>query len=148
MKKTTNNGRKTFTSTLFLLLFAFGLISGITTAQDKNGYKVLKYNTGISNGKDKEITNLFNGDRRTIVQLTLRENRQLGFHSVKEPITIYCITGKGELIIGDESKSEKVKLEPGSYVTIESDVLHNVTADPEISILLVKFTEGKADHDE
>lgn len=99
----------------------------------------LNLQTKISDGKDKEVTPLFDGDRRKIIQITLRNEVILNAHKAAEPITIQCVAGKGLLIVGEEK--EEVELKEGVLVTIEPNIVHEIRALSEVSVLLTKFTE-------
>jgi quercetin dioxygenase-like cupin family protein len=95
--------------------------------------------TNIGEGRDKEITPLFDGERRKIIQITLRNKSVLDAHKAAEPITIQCVAGKGKLIVGEEK--EEVELQKGVLVTIEPNVVHEIRATPKVSVLLTKFKE-------
>ena len=99
----------------------------------------LNLQTKIGDGKDKEVTPLFDGDRRKIVQITLRNKAILDAHKAAEPITIQCVAGKGLLIVGEEK--EEVELKEGMLVTIEPNVVHEIRALSKVSVLLTKFKE-------
>ena len=99
----------------------------------------LNLQTKIGDGKDKEVTPLFDGERRKIVQITLRNKAVLDAHKAAEPITIQCIAGKGLLIVGEEK--EEVELKEGVLVTIEPNVVHEIRALSKVSVLLTKFKE-------
>ena len=108
-------------------------------AQTKDDYTILNYETEIGDGTDKEVKMLFEGERRKIVQLTLRNEMRLEQHSVKEPFILQCIAGKGELIIGEGETAESIELLPGAFVTVEANVMHDVVSQPAISILLIRL---------
>ena len=99
----------------------------------------LNLQTKIGDGKDKEVTPLFDGERRKIVQITLRNKAVLDAHKAAEPITIQCVAGKGLLIVGEEK--EEVELKEGMLVTIEPNVVHEIRALSKVSVLLTKFKE-------
>jgi len=84
---------------LIVLLLTIILITNNTIAQTKSPYKVIEVKTRITEGKDKEVNMLFEGEKRKIAQLTLQNDANLRWHCVAEPITIYCIIGEGELLI-------------------------------------------------
>ncbi|MBK6587744.1 MAG: hypothetical protein IPM21_00285 [Acidobacteria bacterium] len=107
-------------------------------SQERNMQK-LNLQTKIGDGKDKEVTPLFDGDRRKIVQITLRNKAILDAHKAAEPITIQCVAGKGLLIVGEEK--EEVELKVGVLVTIEPNVVHEIRALSKVSVLLTKFKE-------
>jgi len=100
----------------------------------------LNLQTKIGDGKDKEVTPLFDGERRKIVQITLRNKAILDAHKAAEPITIQCVAGKGLLIVGEEK--EEVELKEGVLVTIEPNVVHEIRALSKVSVLLTKFKEN------
>ncbi len=97
----------------------------------------LNLQTEIGQGKDIESNLLFDGARRKIMQITLRQNAVMKAHKAAEPITIQCVAGTGELI--DLFKNEIYKLSQGILITVEPEVVHEVRALPEVSILLTKF---------
>ncbi len=99
----------------------------------------LNLQTEIGEGKDTEVSLLFDGVRRKIMQITLRRNAVLKAHQAAEPITIQCVAGAGDLL--DVSVSEIHKLSPGILITVEAQVVHEVRALPEVSILLTRFKE-------
>ena len=108
-------------------------------AQTKDNYTILNFDTEIGDGEDKEVKILFEGERRKIAQLTLRNETPLGPHSVKEPFILQCIAGKGELIIGDGENAESIELLPGTFVTVEANVMHDVVSQPAILIILIRL---------
>ena len=98
--------------------------------------QILPLLTSIDPGKDKQVERLFDGPRRKIIQITLRNGAVLSAHKASVPITIQCIAGAGVLSAGDA----RTDLTPGTLVTIEPDVIHEVTALPAVSILVTQFT--------
>jgi quercetin dioxygenase-like cupin family protein len=141
MKNIKVNFWKVFFPMLIVLLLAINLLTNNTIAQTKNSYKVIEVKNQITEGKDKEVNMLFEGERRKIAQLTLRNEANLRWHSVAEPITIHCIVGEGELLIKNEEKTDTVKLLPGTFVTLESLVDHDVVGRPIVSILLIRYLD-------
>ncbi len=126
------------TAIIGICLSIFTVVGVYVRGKEKNMH-VLDLQKSIGAGKDKEIKPLFDGNRRKIVQITLRSNAVLEAHKAAEPITIQCIAGNGTLIVGD--KKEKVELKEGVLVTIEPNIIHEIRSAPEVSILLTKFTE-------
>lgn len=137
------NLRSKFLDYFLFAAVSFLVASFISTAelnaQTEDFYKVLKINHEITEGKSKEVKPLFEGDRRKIVQLTLRNEMRSDFHSVDEPITIECVAGEGELMIKVGDKTDKIDLHPGTYITITSDVMHDVIGKPSVSIILTRY---------
>ena len=99
----------------------------------------LNLQTEIGQGKDIESRLLFDGARRKIIQITLRQYAVLKAHQAAEPITIQCVAGEGDLL--NVTNKEIYKLSPGVLTTVEAEVVHEVRALPEVSILLTKFKE-------
>ncbi len=99
--------------------------------------KKLNLQTEIEAGKDIESHVLFDGAQRKIMQITLRRNQIMKAHKAAEPITIQCVAGRGELL--DVSNNETHELLPGVLITVEPEIIHEVRALPEVSILLSKF---------
>jgi len=141
MKKVQQNLLKTISFIVISFFFAAAIFLNDTNAQTKEHYKVLDIKNEINSGKDKEIKMLFEGERRKIVQLTLRNGKNLEGHSAKEPIVIQCVAGEGELIIKNAEESNTIKLLPGTFVTVESNVMHDVIAKSFVSILLIRFLD-------
>lgn len=81
---------------------------------------------------------LFEGPRRKLIQITLRNGAVLAKHTAPAPIAIQGLAGKGTLFVGHER--EEVALEPGVLVTLEPNVLHEIQASPAVSFLLTQFT--------
>ena len=124
---------------LGICLTASLVVISYVEGQEKNMQK-LNLQTKIGDGKDKEVTPLFDGDRRKIIQITLRNKAILDAHKAAEPITIQCVAGKGLLIVGEEK--EEVELKEGVLVTIEPNVVHEIRALSKVSVLLTKFKEN------
>jgi quercetin dioxygenase-like cupin family protein len=98
----------------------------------------LSLQTQIGEGKDRQVDVLFQGPRRKLVQITLRNEAVLTRHTAAVPITIHCVTGNGTLLV--EGLPDAVRLSPGTLVTLEPNVVHEVQAQPAVSILLTQFT--------
>jgi len=103
-----------------------------------NAMKQLPLRTAIGEGKDRQVDLLFEGPRRKLIQITLRNGAILARHSAPVPITIQWIAGAGTLFVGEAR--EAVALQPGAFVTIESGVVHEIKPTPAVSILLTQFT--------
>jgi quercetin dioxygenase-like cupin family protein len=99
--------------------------------------KQLNLQTEIGEGKDIESNLLFDCARKKIMQIILRQNAVLKAHQAAEPITVQCVAGAGDFL--DVSKNEIYKLTAGVLIIVEAEVVHEVRALPEVSILLTKF---------
>ena len=98
----------------------------------------LDVRTEIGEGKDTEVRALFDGPRRKIIQITLRRDSILKAHKASEPITVQCVAGKGEFV--EVAAEKSCELTPGVLITVDPEVVHEVRAKPDISILVTKFT--------
>jgi quercetin dioxygenase-like cupin family protein len=90
--------------------------------------------------KNKEIREIYNGARRRMVEVKLRENAVLTKHKTPEPITVLCLSGKGIFTAG-ANLEDKLDLSAGVLLTLEGGIAHEVTAAPEIHILVTKFKD-------
>ncbi len=139
MKKIKQNLLEAISFSVISLFFAAVLFLNDINAQTKEHYKVLDIKNEIESGKDKEIKVLFEDARRKIVQLTLRNEMNLKWHSVSEPITIQCIAGEGEMLIKSEDQTDTLKLLPGTFITLDPLIDHDIIGKPSVSILLIRF---------
>lgn len=139
MKKITQNRLKAISFIAISFFFATTLFLNNTNAQTKERYKELNIKNEIDFGKDKEIRMLFEGERRKIVQITLRNEMNLKWHSVSEPITIQCIAGEGEMLIKSEDQTDTLKLLPGTFITLDPLIDHDIIGKPAVSIILIRF---------
>lgn len=88
--------------------------------------------------KNKDAAKIFDGTRRQILEVILQNGEVLSKHIAKEPITIFCLAGNGTFRAGKDLKDEQ-KLTAGTLITLEAEIEHEVTAEPEIHILVTKF---------
>ena len=88
--------------------------------------------------KDKEVREIYNGARRRMVEVKLRENAVLTKHKSPEPISVLCLSGKGVFTAG-ANLEDKLELSAGVLLTLEGGIEHEVTAAPEIHLLVTKF---------
>ncbi len=107
----------------------------------KNITAVLRLDPSIAEGKDKDASVIFNGPRRQLLEIKLQNGAILTKHRAAEPITVLCISGSGRFFAG-EDLDESVEMSPGTLVTLEPNVQHEVVADPSIHFLVTKFKEN------
>lgn len=132
-----HSGRMTYFSRITL---AAALAASFALGEPPQAVRVnrLPLQTKIQDGKDRQVDLLFDGPRRRLIQITLRNGAVLSKHTAPVPITIQGIAGRGTLYCGEER--EAVVLEPGVLVTLEPNVLHEIQAGPAVSFLLTQFT--------
>src|SRR5687768_8511918 len=90
---------------------------------------------------DKEVNQIFQGPRRQLLEIKLQNGAVLTRHRAHEPITVLCLAGRGRFFAGEELEDIQ-EMRPGTLVTLEPDVLHEVAAEPAIHILVTKFKES------
>ena len=90
--------------------------------------------------KNKDVTKIFDGERRQIIEVNLRRGEVLSKHKAQEPITVFCLAGNGRFLAGENLK-EEIKLSAGVLLTLEGGIEHEVIAEPELKILVTKFKE-------
>jgi quercetin dioxygenase-like cupin family protein len=90
--------------------------------------------------KPKEVKELFNGARRRLLEIKLRDGEVLAKHQAAEPITVLCLAGSGVFRAGEDLSDEQT-LVAGTLVTLEGGVAHEVEATPALDLLVTKFKE-------
>ena len=88
--------------------------------------------------KNKDAAKIFDGTRRQILEVILQNGEVLSKHIAKEPITVFCLAGKGTFRAGKDLQEEQ-KLTAGTLITLEAEIEHEVVAESEIHILVTKF---------
>lgn len=86
----------------------------------------------------KKLNEIFNGAMRRIVEVKLYNNDSLTKHKTKEPITVFCLSGKGIFRAGKDLEDEQA-LQAGTLITLDAEVEHEVSATPELHLLVTKF---------
>ena len=90
--------------------------------------------------KDKEVREIYNGAQRRMIEVKLRDNAVLTKHQSPEPISVLCLSGKGVFTAGAHLE-DKLDLSAGVLLTLEGGIEHEVTAAPDIHLLVTKFKE-------
>ncbi len=88
--------------------------------------------------KDKEVNIIFIGAHRQIISIKLSNGAVLSKHKANEPITVFCLAGKGTFNAGNDLE-EVQEIHTGTLITLESGINHGVFATPELHILVTKF---------
>ncbi len=91
--------------------------------------------------KNKDAAKIFDGSRRQMMEVTLRNGEVLSKHKAKEPLTVFCLAGNGTFKAGKDLE-EQQKLVAGTLITLEAEIEHEVVAEPEIHILVTKFKQN------
>lgn len=98
------------------------------------------FDESISAEKDKEVREIFSGSRRRIIEIKLQNNAILPKHKAIEPITVFCLAGSGTFRAGKDLK-EEMKLQTGTFLTLEAEVEHEIIAEPAIKLLVTKYLQ-------
>ena len=102
--------------------------------------KTFNLNTNFETDKNKEVKEIFNGAKRRLVEVKLQNGATLPKHKAAEPITVLCLSGSGVFRAGKDLEEEQ-KLQPGTLITLEAEVEHEVIAEPAINLLVSKFKD-------
>jgi quercetin dioxygenase-like cupin family protein len=100
--------------------------------------KTFELDADFLHHKPFEINEIFNGERRRLLEIKLSNGEMLKKHKAAEPITIFCISGKGTFKAG-EDLAEEIELKSGTLLTLEAEIMHEIEAKPELRLLLTKF---------
>ncbi len=122
-----------------LIVFRVILISStMSFAQlHENDYKVVNFATTIEDGDALQKNLLLKNAENVIANVILRNGKALGVHTEKNAFWILGTAGKGKLVLGKNEKT--IELKPGVLVTVKPEIPHNVIADTDLSILVIKF---------
>lgn len=93
------------------------------------------------NGKNKEVTKIFDGERRQIIEVILRNGEILSKHKAQEPIMVFCLAGNGKFSAG-ANLEESAALSAGVLLTLDGGIEHEVAALPELKIMVTKFKQS------
>ena len=93
---------------------------------------------GNDGGRDLQVTELFNGPFRRILEVRLQNGAVLKRHHAAEPITVYCVSGTGVFKAGTDLDDEQ-RLEAGTLITLDAGIDHEVVAEPDLTIIVSRF---------
>jgi quercetin dioxygenase-like cupin family protein len=88
--------------------------------------------------KDKDVSELFNGPFRRLMEVRLRNGATLSKHKAVEPITVLCLSGTGIFTAGADLE-ESQQIQAGTLITLEGGIEHEVTALPALHLIVTKF---------
>lgn len=87
----------------------------------------------------KTVREVFKGEGRRLIEVKLGNNSVLSKHLAVEPITVLCLAGKGKFRAG-ENLEDELQLKAGTLLTLAPNIEHEVIAEPDIHLLVTKFT--------
>ena len=102
--------------------------------------KDLELENRVVSERSKEVRELFRGSRRRMVEVVLRDNGVLQKHKAVGPISVFCLGGSGRFLAGTDLEETQV-LRPGTLLTLEAGVEHEVIAEPNLHILVTRFED-------
>ena len=88
--------------------------------------------------KDLAAKEIYNGPMRRIIDIQLQNGAILPRHKAAEPITVLCLAGKGTFHAGLELDDAQ-EMAPGTLITLEPGVEHDLVAEPAVHILVTRF---------
>ncbi len=89
--------------------------------------------------RDKEVSEIYSGASRRVVEVKLQNGAVLARHKADVPITVFCFYGTGIFRAGRDLE-DSCDLSPGSLITLEAGIEHAVEAKPSLGFILTKFT--------
>jgi quercetin dioxygenase-like cupin family protein len=93
---------------------------------------------GSTEDSDKVVTKLFEGERRRLLSIRLRNGAVLSKHKAPEPITVLCLDGEGTFYAGADLE-ESQKMKRGTLVTLPANVEHEARAENDLHLLVSRF---------
>ena len=91
-------------------------------------------------GNAAKLTPLFEGIGRKMVAVELTNGDTLSKHKANEPISVLCVAGTGVFRAGEDLESSQ-SLSPGTLITLDAGIPHDVTADDWLRLLVTKFKQ-------
>ena len=92
-------------------------------------------------GNERQLTELYNGPRRRVVEVQLRKGAVLSRHHANEPITVLCLSGTGTFTAGPDLEDSQ-DLRAGTLITLEAGVEHEVIAAEDLHLIVSKFKDS------
>ncbi len=100
--------------------------------------KQFELGTTPKSAKNRDAAKIYDNSRRQLLEVILQNGEILPKHKAAEPITVFCLAGNGTFRAGKDLEEDQ-KLTAGTLITLEAEIEHEVTAEPEIHILVTKF---------
>lgn len=97
-----------------------------------------KFDYSGSESGEPMVKEVFNGPRRRPVRVALAAGETLKRHHAAEPIAVLCVSGEGDFLAGTDLE-DTVHLSPGTLLTLEQEIDHEVRAKSEMVLLVTKF---------
>ena len=106
----------------------------------KNIEFIANLDMNVPSGMEKDLVakEIYTGPMRRIIDIRLQNGALLPRHKANEPITVLCLSGKGTFHAGSEL-DEAQEMVPGTLITLETGVEHDLVAEPAVHILVTRF---------
>lgn len=101
--------------------------------------KELDLNAASGLQSDKEVSEIFRGPFRRVVEVRLQNGAVLSRHKADVPITVLCLSGSGTFTAGTDLEDSQ-ELRAGTLLTLEAGIEHEVIAAPSLHVIVTKFT--------
>ena len=99
----------------------------------------LSFDAGdLRGGKDKQVSEVFKGKYRQIIEVRLQGHAILARHRASEPISVLCLSGNGVFRAGPNLEDEQL-LTPGTLLLLDAEIDHEVVAEVGLHLLVTKF---------
>ena len=99
-------------------------------------HQVFSLGVAIDAGPAKESKRLVQGPGFVVATHVLRDGAEIPPHSAPAPIVVTCLAGHGEFLI--DGGREVVVLDPGTVLTLPSQVPHSLKAQPFLRVVVVR----------
>ncbi|MBC7901589.1 MAG: hypothetical protein H7070_16220, partial [Saprospiraceae bacterium] len=101
------------------------------------------FDPGVTTDFDKDLDakELFTGPFRKIIEIRLKNGAVLSRHKAAEPITVFCVSGKGVFRAGTDMEDSQ-ELRTGTFITLEGGIYHEVAADPVLHLIVSRFANN------
>ena len=94
--------------------------------------------SGNSGEGNKIVTKLLDDPQCQVMAIELRNGQKLSRHRAAEPISVFCVSGSGIFTAGTDLEDSE-ELTTGTLLTLAAGVDHEVTASPELRILVTRY---------
>lgn len=91
--------------------------------------------------KDREVMEIYKGARRQLLEVRLKNGAVLPKHKAAEPITVFCLSGRGTFRAGQDLQDAQ-EMTPGTLITLEPNIEHEAVGEPDLRLLVTKFKEN------
>jgi quercetin dioxygenase-like cupin family protein len=91
-----------------------------------------------TSGKDIEVLQILDDERRRVIGLSLRGGSVLKRHHADEPITVQCVSGTCQFRSGKEL-DQITEMTSGTLLALDAGIEHEVQAGSDTQLIVSKF---------